>query len=88
MTQTLATSGNGQPLETPQFAGWNPAARTSLRLQRRAERRLPRRSAQHEGGLKLSFSVALQASARQATIPRNFFLPPEFEDMNRETNIL
>jgi putative endonuclease len=45
--------------------GSNPAGRTSLRSEHGAERRLPRRSAQHEGGRERLSSAPSYGSARQ-----------------------
>lgn len=50
-------------------AGSNPVGSTSLRSERSGERRLPRRSAKHAGGL-CPTTKALRASARQASKDR------------------
>ena len=55
------------------IGGSNPSLSASLRSERSTERRLPRRSAKHEGGPGALCQDALQATTRQASF--NFLNP-------------
>ena len=59
--------GGLERMATRCVASYDSAGQSNVRSERSAERRLPRRSAEHEGGPEALFIEALRATTRQAS---------------------